>query len=461
MYCGLQVAVIIPALDEAEAIGPVVGAVDRSVVDQVVVADNGSTDNTAEIATGAGALVVREDRRGYGSACLRAIEEVPDADILVFLDADGSDNPASIEELLKALVESEADIVIGSRVLGKAEKGALTPLQLFGNWLTCTLVRWLWGVHYSDLGPFRAILRSSYDRLAMADPDFGWTIEMQVKAAQQNLKTTEIPVDYRVRQAGQSKVSGTLRGSFGAGKRILGYVMEAKFQELLGKAQNKPDLLVGNSRNQIVIFTRFPEPGRTKTRLIPSLGADGACELHRRLTERTVAQARTVVKTRRILLEIHHTGGSSEIMKQWLGDDLLYRTQIEGNLGTRMEHAFDKSFASGVTSAILIGSDCPDITPEILAQSLDLLKTNDLVLGPAHDGGYYLIGLRRPIPQLFRDIDWGSNRVLAQTRLISKNLGLDHAELKTLFDVDRPEDLDRAAPLIGDQAESPVRLPGN
>ena len=306
MYCGHQVAVIIPALDEADAIGPVVGAVDRSVVDQVVVADNGSTDHTAEIDAGAGALVVREDRRGYGSACLRAIEEVPEADILVFLDADGSDNPAAIEELLNALVESGADLVIGSRVLGKAEKGALTPLQLFGNWLTCTLVRWLWGVRYSDLGPFRAIRRSSYDRLAMADPDFGWTIEMQVKAAQHDLKAIEIPVDYRVRQAGQSKVSGTLRGSFGAGKRILGYVFEAKLKELRGQTPREPDVLVGNSRNQIMIFTRYPEPGRTKTRLIPALGADGACELHRRMTEHVVTQIRTAAGLSRIQLEIHH-----------------------------------------------------------------------------------------------------------------------------------------------------------
>jgi rSAM/selenodomain-associated transferase 1 len=461
MYCGHQVAVIIPALDEEEAIGPVVGAVDRSVVDQVVVADNGSTDNTAEIAARAGALVVREDRRGYGSACLRAIEEVPDADILVFLDADGSDDPAAIEELLKAVVESKADLVIGSRVLGKAEKGALTPLQLFGNWLTCTLVRWLWGVRYSDLGPFRAIRRSSYDRLAMADPDFGWTIEMQVKAAQHDLKTTEIPVDYRVRQAGQSKVSGTLRGSFGAGKRILGYVFEAKFQELRGQTQHQPGFSAGKSLNQIMIFTRFPEPGRTKTRLIPALGEDGACELHRRLTEHVVAQARTAASSPQTQLEIHHTGGSPEIMHKWLGDDLLYRAQIRGDLGFRMEHAFDKSFASGFTSAILIGSDCPDISPEILAKSLELLRDNDLVLGPAHDGGYYLIGLRRPIPRLFRGIDWGSNRVLEQTRLISSDLALSHVELKTLSDVDRPEDLGRVASFVGDEAGTLARQSGN
>ncbi len=452
MYCGHQVAVIIPALDEAEAIGPVVGAVDRSIVDQIVVADNGSSDNTAEIAAAAGALVVREDRRGYGSACLRAIEEVPASDILVFLDADGSDDPASIEELLKALVESEADLVIGSRVLGKAEKGALTALQLFGNWLTCTLVRWLWGVHYSDLGPFRAIRRSSYDRLGMADPDFGWTIEMQVKAAQHNLKTTEIPVDYRVRQAGRSKVSGTLRGSFGAGKRILGYVFEAKLQELRGQPPRQ---------SEIMIFTRFPEPGLTKTRLIPALGADGACELHRRLTEHVVAQARGTANSPRIQLAIHHTGGSSEFMEQWLGDDLYYQAQIQGNLGARMEHAFNKSFASGNTSVILIGSDCPDITPEILAQSLELLQINDLVLGPAHDGGYYLIGLARPIPRLFRGIDWGSDRVLQQTRLIANDLALSQVELKTLADVDRPEDLGPVASFIGYKAGTLARRSGN
>lgn len=233
MFREHTVAVIIPALNEAEAIGPVIDQIDRKLADWVVVGDNGSTDETANIARSAGALVVREERRGYGSACLTAITAVPEADVLVFLDADGGDDPGELSLLLTALLSGQTDIVIGSRVTGRAERGSLTPVQRFGNSLTCALVKLLWGVRYTDLGPFRAIRREAYEQLAMCDPDYGWTIEMQVKAAQQGLKVTEVPVSYRNRQAGRSKVSGTILGSWRAGRRILGYVLTAKARECL------------------------------------------------------------------------------------------------------------------------------------------------------------------------------------------------------------------------------------
>ena len=233
MYRGLQVGLIIPALDEAEAIGPVVGSVDRTLVDWIVVVDNGSRDATAERAAAHGALVFREDRRGYGSACLKAIREGPPADILVFMDGDGSDDPREVERLLSTLIDDQADLVIGSRTRGRSERGALTAAQIFGNALACALIRWLWGVRYTDLGPFRAIRTAALERLEMQDPDFGWTVEMLVKAAQRGLRIREVPVSCRVRQAGDSKVSGTLGGSFRAGKRILGYVFTAKGREWL------------------------------------------------------------------------------------------------------------------------------------------------------------------------------------------------------------------------------------
>jgi len=237
MYRGLKVLLIIPALNEAESIGPLLAEVNREVVDGIVVADNGSSDGTAERAAAGGAIVVHEARRGYGSACLGAIREGPEADILVFMDGDGSDDPHEIEMLLAALLDFEADLAIGSRVLGEAEKGALTPVQRFGNRLTCSLVRLFWSVHYTDLGPFRAIRRTAYDRLTMSDPDFGWTIEMQVKAAQQQLPLVEIPVTCRVRRAGRSKVSGTFLGSLSAGNKILRYVLVAKFKELFRREE--------------------------------------------------------------------------------------------------------------------------------------------------------------------------------------------------------------------------------
>jgi glycosyltransferase involved in cell wall biosynthesis len=226
-----RVVLIIPALDEAETIGAVVQAVDRTEVDEIVVVDNGSADETAAVAAAAGATVLTESRRGYGSACLKALREGPPADVYLFMDGDGSDDPNDAAVVLAPIRRGEVDMVIGSRVSGQAEAGALTPVQAFGNWLTCRLVAKFWGVTYTDLGPFRGITRSALLKLNMADPDFGWTIEMQVKAAQQGLRLCEVPVRYRCRRAGRSKVSGNLIGSFQAGRRILMYVFSAWWHE--------------------------------------------------------------------------------------------------------------------------------------------------------------------------------------------------------------------------------------
>jgi glycosyltransferase involved in cell wall biosynthesis len=235
MWNGERVVLIIPVLDEETTIGAVVNGVDRELVDEVIVVDNGSTDATTTKARDAGATVLHEPRRGYGSACLTGIAHARGADtgVLLFLDGDGSDDPREIPTLLTALDRPGVDLVIGSRTLGTAEPGALTPVQELGNWLTCSLVRLFWSVRYTDLGPFRAIRGPALARLEMADPDFGWTIEMQVKAAQRGLGITEVPVACRVRRGGRSKVSGTVLGSYLAGKRILGYVFEAKARDLL------------------------------------------------------------------------------------------------------------------------------------------------------------------------------------------------------------------------------------
>lgn len=212
--------VIIPALNEEQAIARVLRAIPAWVA-EVIVADNGSTDGTAEVCRSLGATVVSEPRRGYGAACLRGIAALAeDTDIVVFLDGDYSDFPEEMDRLTDPIREDAADLVIGSRVLGRREKGALLPVAIFGNWLTTRLVRWGWGVAYTDLGPFRAIRFASLKALEMADKDFGWTIEMQVRAAKLGLRITEAPVSYRKR-IGVSKISGTVLGSWRAGKKIL------------------------------------------------------------------------------------------------------------------------------------------------------------------------------------------------------------------------------------------------
>lgn len=218
-----RVCVIIPALNEQQSIGRVLAAIPPWVA-QVVVGDNGSTDHTAAIARQHGALVVAEPRRGYGSACLRALQHVERPDIVVFLDADFSDYPDEMALVIAPLVQGSADLVIGSRISGPDGRRVLPVHAYWGNRLSVLLMRLLYGVRYTDLGPFRAVRADALAQLRMSDPDYGWTAEMQVKAARLGLRVTEVPVRYRTR-VGASKVSGTLRGSVRAGYRIIATVL--------------------------------------------------------------------------------------------------------------------------------------------------------------------------------------------------------------------------------------------
>ncbi|MEM1306714.1 MAG: glycosyltransferase, partial [Pseudomonadota bacterium] len=175
------------------------------------------------VARAAGADVVTAARRGYGAACLAGIAAASDADIIVFLDGDNSDEPSDMADLVDPILRDEADFVIGSRAIGDVEPGALTPQQVFGNWLATLLIRLIWGARFTDLGPFRAIRRTALDQLAMADQTYGWTVEMQVKAVEHGLRSLEVPVRYKQR-IGVSKVSGTLKGSVLAGYKILSII---------------------------------------------------------------------------------------------------------------------------------------------------------------------------------------------------------------------------------------------
>lgn len=216
--------VIIPAFNEEESIGLVLNDIPKDLVRQVVVANNNSTDKTAERAIAGGAVVVDQPEQGYGAACLKAIEKSlatsPPPDILVFLDADYSDHPEEMSFLLAPIFKGNAEMVIGSRALGNREKGSMMPQQVFGNWLATTLMKIIYGSSFTDLGPFRAITRTAYEEIGMVDRDFGWTVEMQVKALKKKVRSTEIPVSYRKRK-GVSKVSGTVKGSILAGYKII------------------------------------------------------------------------------------------------------------------------------------------------------------------------------------------------------------------------------------------------
>lgn len=201
-----------------------VDEIPRNWVSEVIVVDNGSFDDTFHTAEKHGATALREPRKGYGQACLKGMEHIAlsqtQPDIVVFIDGDHSDYPEQLPELVGPIIRGEADMVIGSRALGIKEKGSMTPQQIFGNWLATTLIRWFYGVKYSDLGPFRAIKYESLLALQMQDTNYGWTVEMQLKAAKQKMKVLDVPVNYRQR-IGVSKVSGTVKGTIMAGYKII------------------------------------------------------------------------------------------------------------------------------------------------------------------------------------------------------------------------------------------------
>jgi len=229
--------VIIPAYNEQDSIAKVIYDI-PDFVRNIVVVNNNSSDNTKSIAFKAGAIVVDELQRGYGKACLTGIEYIRNLEvqpeIVVFLDGDYSDYPEEMREVVRPIVEGKADFVIGSRVKGQKEGGSMTFPQIFGNWLATTLMRWIYSVDYSDLGPFRAILWTKLLALNMQDQNYGWTIEMQIKAVKHGLKAMEVPVNYKKR-IGVSKISGTIKGTVMAGYKIIWTIFK---EYLIGQTRN-------------------------------------------------------------------------------------------------------------------------------------------------------------------------------------------------------------------------------
>ncbi|MEP1094409.1 MAG: glycosyltransferase family 2 protein [Cyclobacteriaceae bacterium] len=219
-----DIRVIIPAFNEQNAVGLVIDEIPKEWVSEIIVVDNGSTDDTFLQAESREATAIKEPIRGYGNACLRGMRHIADSptqpDIVVFLDGDHSDYPEQLIDLVEPIINNDADMTIGSRALGVKERGSMTIQQIFGNWLATFLIKLFYKVKYTDLGPFRAIRYDSLLTIGMQDRTYGWTVEMQLKAAKLNLRTLDVPMNYRQR-IGVSKVSGTIRGTIGAGYKII------------------------------------------------------------------------------------------------------------------------------------------------------------------------------------------------------------------------------------------------
>jgi glycosyltransferase involved in cell wall biosynthesis len=231
----MRIVVIIPALDEERSLPRVLAEIPQPLASEVLVVDNGSRDRTAEVAKAAGATVLSEPRAGYGQACLTGIaylaKEPPD--VVVFVDGDYSDRASEMTGLLQPILAGRADFVIGSRVLGQRERGALAPHARWGNWLATRMIQLLYGYRFTDLGPFRAIRYETLLALDMQDRDYGWTAEMQAKAARSGVRAVEVPISYH-RRIGKSKITGTVKGTVMAGYKILTTILRVRFEGALG-----------------------------------------------------------------------------------------------------------------------------------------------------------------------------------------------------------------------------------
>lgn len=237
----MRVVVVIPALDEELSLPLVLAEIPRPPVDEVVVVDNGSRDRTASVAREMGATVVSEPRAGYGRACLAGLAYLATSppDIVVFVDADYSDRPRELPDLIDPILSGRADLVIGSRVLGNRERWALLPQARWGNWLATRLIRLLLGVRFTDLGPFRAVRFETLSQLEMRDTDYGWTAEMQARAARAGIQAVEVPVSYH-RRVGRSKITGTVKGTVLAGWKIISTILRCRFAPRPARSLSAP-----------------------------------------------------------------------------------------------------------------------------------------------------------------------------------------------------------------------------
>lgn len=445
-----NVAIVIPALDEEAALRQLLPEIPQDFARWVIVADNGSTDATAAVARAAGAIVANEPKRGYGRNCLKGFQMACElgADIVVFMDGDGSDDPVDLPSMLAPVREGHADMVIGSRVSNRTERGAILPQARLGNWLVSRLLRFFYGVRLSDIGSFRVIRCSALEALHMQEMTFGWPVEMVVKAAKAHYRMKELPIHYRRRSHGRSKVAGTVVGSIKAAyymlRTTLRYIGSAGEEAL-----KKPNNPKKRSDTALVVIARYPEAGKTKTRLARSLGDQATAQLYSTfLTD--IAQ--------------RFSGQEYDLLWTYTPADVDYDTFIAtlapefassmtcfpqqgADLGERLLHAFAWTQKQGYSHAILIGSDSPHISRDAIASARSALNEADVVLGPADDGGYYLIGMHQS-HDIFSGIPMSTSAVMQMTVEKAECQGLTVQCITPLFDVDELPDLLRLARLL-------------
>ncbi len=447
-----DVAIVIPALDEEAALRQLLPEIPQDFARWVIVADNGSTDATVAVARAAGAIVASEPKRGYGCNCLKGFQTACalGADIVVFMDGDGSDDPADLPSMLAPISEGRADMVIGSRVGKSSERGAIPPQARLGNWLVSRLLQCFYGVRLSDIGSFRVIRCSALEALHMQEMTFGWPVEMLVKAAKAHYRILELPIHYRRRSHGRSKVAGTITGSMKAAYHMLRTTLR-----YVGNSRRKHTEHHGEPRREhqydtaLVVIARYPEAGKTKTRLARSIGDEATMRLYSAfltdIAQRFAGQE----------YDLHWTYTPTDVdynafiatLAPEFASSMTCFPQQGADLGERLLQAFQWTYEQGYRNTVLIGSDSPHISREIIANARTALNEADVVLGPADDGGYYLIAMHQP-HDVFRGIPMSTSVVMQRTIEQAERQGLTVQCIAPLFDVDELPDLQRLAQLL-------------
>ncbi len=439
-----SVSVIIPALDEEQSIGAVIDAIPRDIVGEVIVVDGGSRDRTVAVATARGARVLREPLRGYGRACARGVDAAH-GEVVVFLDADGAGDPADIRTLVAPIANGTSDLVLGSRLrpgrTGATRPAAMPFHQRLGNRLAALLIRARHGACVSDLSPFRAVRRSTLLALSIGNLTFGWPTEMIVRAAGAGLRIIEVPVAWRPRSGGRSKVGGTLSGTMLAAAHIFTVILDARRTGGQTAADGSRPGETTRGTLAIVIMAKQPVPGKTKTRLCPPLTFGQAAELSEALLGDTVD---LVSGMRGVELAVAVSPlGAVDPMRHLLPAPARIFAVDGPSIGECLSGAMGRLFSEGLGHVVALNADSPTLPVAYLERAAELLESNDVVLGPAEDGGYYLIGLRRPQPELFEGIAWSTSRVASETLARAAALGLAAARLPVWYDVDTPAELER------------------
>lgn len=440
-----------PALNEEGALGAHLRrllahpAIQALPVTRVIVVDNGSTDGTARIARQAGAEVVSEPRRGYGWACIAGVRAAAGADTVLLMDADGSDDPAGAATIAALVLSGAADLAMGSRTRGTVERGALTPQQRSGNAVGAMLLRTLYGIRVSDIGPTRAIHRDTLLALDMREMGYGWSTEMLAKAARAGLRIREAPVSYHCRAGGKSKVAGTLSGTLKASIHILRTLN--RYRRWQPGVSGATGIRVRTSRDALFIMARLPVPGQTKTRLGAAIGHENAaalyaaflCDLGVRFTHSAVCDGYDLYWYYAAPMD-----ASEGDFAACVPSGGAYLRQPTGDFTSRLRAGFAALARRGYERVVVLGSDSPHVPAAWVADAFNALDAHHVVIGPARDGGYYLLGQNVAgvgPTDLFTGIEMSTPRVCRETIARAHAAGLSVAHAPKTFDVDEAADL--------------------